>query len=384
MNPWPILLLLAISALLTVLWQREVRARRRSEGESRNLADRLGALLSHSATQARWSHAAAEATDDLLLVADAGLHLQYANAAAQQMFGNFHQAATLISYTRSLDLEQLAADAVSLASPEGLERVLMLDGRPHSARAVPAADGALTLTLRDVSEMRRLSRARQDFVANLSHELRTPLTSLRLLADTLQRAAGRDPAVAQELIGKISVEVDTLHEMVQEMLDLAAIESGQQVVRLVAVPLDQLVTRPVELLTEQAARRDIDLAIRLPANLTVLADPEQARRAVTNVLHNAIKFTPEHGRIEIEGQPDQDNELVRLTIADNGPGIPPAELDRIFERFFRSAAARGTPGTGLGLAIARHILRAHGGRIWAENRPAPDHGAVFHLTFQPA
>jgi two-component system phosphate regulon sensor histidine kinase PhoR len=383
-SPWPILLLLAIAAVLAALWQREARARLRAERKAHEQADRMEDLLSRSASQARWSHAAAEAADDLLLVVDEGMDLQYANAAAQRMFGDFHPGATLISFTRSLDLEQLAADAVSLASPEGLVRVLMLDGRPHSAQAVPAADGTLALSLRDVSEMQRLSRARQDFVANLSHELRTPLTSLRLLADTLQRAAGRDPAVAQELIGKISIEVDTLHQMVQEMLDLAAIESGQQVVRLVAVPLDQLVNRPVELLTEQAARRDIDLAISLPGDLTVLADPDQARRAVTNVLHNAIKFTPEHGRIEIDGRPDPQNELVRLTIADNGPGISPAEIDRIFERFYRSAAVRGTPGTGLGLAIARHILRAHGGRIWAENRPVPEHGAVFHMTFRPA
>jgi two-component system phosphate regulon sensor histidine kinase PhoR len=100
------------------------------------------------------------------------------------------------------------------------------------------------------------------------------------------------------------------------------------------------------------------------------------------VLHNAIKFSPEGGTIWLSAEPDDGD--VRLTIKDEGPGLAPQDLNRIFERFYRSDQARGTPGTGLGLAIARHIMQAHGGRIWAENRRPPDNGAAFHMRFQAA
>ncbi len=122
----------------------------------------------------------------------------------------------------------------------------------------------------------------------------------------------------------------------------------------------------------------------VPADLEVLADTDQAVRAVGNVLHNAIKFSPAGGVVEIRGRLDDGGELVTLSVADEGPGIPPEELERIFERFFRGDRSRGTPGTGLGLAIVRHVLRAHGGEAWAEDRRPPQRGAVLFLRFQPA
>jgi len=180
------------------------------------------------------------------------------------------------------------------------------------------------------------------------------------------------------------VEVDALHLMTQEMLDLAAIESGQQVVRLVTVPLLELAEETVERLRDQAERKGLVVEVSIDPGLKVLADREQAIRALLNVLHNAVKFTPTGGRIELGGRQDSPEELVVLSVSDTGPGIPPEELGRIFERFYRVRGSAPSPGTGLGLAIAHHILRAHAGRIWAENRPAPEKGAVFYLAFQAA
>jgi two-component system phosphate regulon sensor histidine kinase PhoR len=221
-------------------------------------------------------------------------------------------------------------------------------------------------------------------VANLSHELRTPLTALRLLADTLQVPAGEDPSTARELASKISAEVDTLSQMTQEMLDLAAIESGRQVVRLVATRLAEVVARALDGHADQVRRQGLRIRVDVPADLEILADPAQAARAVGNVLHNAVKFSPAGGAVEIRGRVDEAGGLVTLSVADEGPGIPPDELERIFERFFRGDRSRGTPGTGLGLAIVRHILRAHGGEAWAEDRQPPQRGAIFSLHFQPA
>src|SRR3970282_2232821 len=159
--------------------------------------------------------------------------------------------------------------------------------------------------------------------------------------------------------------------MSQEMLDLAAIESGRQVIRLVAVPLQDIVAVPVERLRQQAARQDVNLRVEISPASSILADRDQAARAILNVLHNAVKFTPPGGSVSLTAAADPDGEHVVLQVSDEGPGIAPADLGRIFERFFRRDQARGTPGTGLGLAITRHILQAPGGEAWAENRIPP-------------
>jgi two-component system phosphate regulon sensor histidine kinase PhoR len=277
----------------------------------------------------------------------------------------------------------LVSDARETADPEGLERLLALHDRPHRARAL-AGGRHVAVALQDVSEVQRLSRARQDLVANLSHELRTPLTSLRLQAETLAGRMGEDPQMARQLAGRIVAEVETLHQMTQEMLDLAAIESGRQVIRLAPVPLNEILAIPLEQMTVQAGRRGIRLELEGPVKTSILADREQAQRAILNVLHNAVKFSPDGGEVLLTARLEQDQVRVVLSIQDSGPGIAPGDLERIFERFYRADQARGTPGTGLGLAIARHILRAHGGQVWAENRPPPHHGAMIHLAFSLA
>jgi two-component system phosphate regulon sensor histidine kinase PhoR len=266
---------------------------------------------------------------------------------------------------------------------ENFAQLVALEDQPHRL-FIYRAEGGLGLALADVSEIQRLSRARSDMVANLSHELRTPLTSVRLLADTLTSPTGKDPEVADELLVKMVTEVDTLEQIAQEMLDLASIESGRQVVRMVEERLPEILYEPLARLEEQAARRGVQFEVRLPSDLMVLADRGQAARAVQNVLHNAVKFSPDGGTISIEATALPEEQQVTLSIMDQGPGIPPQELDRIFERFFRGDRARGTPGTGLGLAIARHVMRAHGGEIVAENRRPPAAGSAFHFTFQAA
>jgi two-component system phosphate regulon sensor histidine kinase PhoR len=317
------------------------------------------------------------------MVTDRELNLYYANEPARVLFGSIPEGATIIGYTRNLDLEQLSREAVESGVSEGLERDISFEGRRYRARAV-LLDQGVGLALTDVSEVQRLSRARQDMVANLSHELRTPLTSLRLLTDTLHSPTGQDPKIASDLLSKIADEVDTLEQIAGEMLDLAAIESGRQVVRLVTLPLKEIVTEPVARLADQAERGSVDLVVDIPPQVQVLADKDQAGRAIQNILHNAVKFSPEGGAVRITADTETSENQVVLLIEDSGPGIHPDDIDRIFERFFRGDDARGTPGTGLGLSIARHIMEAHGGTIWVENRLPPENGAIFHLGFNVA
>jgi two-component system phosphate regulon sensor histidine kinase PhoR len=368
---------LAVAAAVRSL-RRERGRREAAEEEARQLHRSLDAERAARLTQEAWVGGLAGASAEPLIVVDAGLRLLHANAAARDRFGEPAPNATLITFCQSLSLEEVARQA--LAERGEIERVIEIRDQPYLARALPSGD-VVALALEDRSEVRRLSRARQDMVANLSHELRTPLASLHLLAETLASPVAVDPAVARDLAARMLDEVQALNQMTQEMLDLAAIESGRQVARLVPTELAEIAAGALERLREPAARKNLRLRDEVPPELRVLADREQAVRAVQNVLHNAVKFSPPNGDVTLSASAEEDGEHIVLRVTDDGPGIAPADLGRIFERFYRADQARGTPGTGLGLAITRHILQAHGGDAWANNRPAPQSGAVIHLRF---
>ena len=276
----------------------------------------------------------------MLIALDHQLRVRGVNPAARQVLGPPPAEGTLISYVRSLDLEDLVRESLELGTGAVLERIVRFGRRPFLARAVWTPQG-IGVSLADIAERERLGRARQDMVANLSHELRTPLTALRLLADTLQVPAGQDPSTARELASKISAEVDTLSQMTQEMLDLAAIESGRQVIRLVPTSLADVVARALERHADQARRQGVTVRVEVPAGLEVLADGDQAVRAVENVLHNAVKFSPAGGVVEIRGGLDDGGDSVTLSIADEGPASRPRNWSE------SSSGSSGATGRGV-------------------------------------
>ncbi len=269
------------------------------------------------------------------------------------------------------------------------ELLEMNDGRALRVTVAPFWDGfrkGYLVVLRDLSKRRQLERIRKDFISNVSHELRTPLASLRALVETLRDGALADPPAAQRFLDRIETEVDSLAQMVQELLELSRIESRQVPFHWAATPVSEIVLGPVERLQTQAARAGITLVVDLPARLPrVLADQERTQQVITNLVHNAIKFTPAGGQIRVsayvqasspgQGEPPG----VVIQVADTGVGIPAEDLPRIFERFFRADRARSGQGTGLGLAIAKHIVQAHGGRIWAESREGQGTTISFSL-----
>jgi two-component system phosphate regulon sensor histidine kinase PhoR len=309
------------------------------------------------------------------------------NPAARALFGQPAESGqTLILVTRSVELDELVAHC--LAGGPDCDRRLLLgrNGQPYRARAVLAGrpdlgEGAqgVVLWLQDLSELQRLGRARRDFVANISHELRTPITSIRLLVDTLRGPMAHDAQARAELLEKISVETETLAQLSQELLDLAQIESGQALMRLVPVAAADIVGVVTRRLGPQAERKRQSLHVEVPTDVLALADEAQAARALGNLLHNAIKFTPAEGEIWIRARAVDGDVL--FEVADTGPGIPADDIPRVFERFFRGDRARSSGGTGLGLAIAKHVVEAHGGRIWVE---AGGRGATFQFALPRA
>ena len=235
----------------------------------------------------------------------------------------------------------------------------------------------ILLLLTDLTRLRHLETIRQDFIHNISHELRTPLASLKALTETLLEGAMEDPPAARKFLQSMETEVDALSLMVSELLELSRIESGRVPLKLQPSSPCELLTKVVERLSLQSERAGLTLATHCDPEITpILADPSRMEQVLVNLLHNAIKFTPEGGRIDLFAS--QEGEAVLFSIQDTGAGIPAGDLNRIFERFYKTDRARRSGGTGLGLAISRHLVEAHGGKIWAES--VEGQGSTFFFT----
>ena len=240
----------------------------------------------------------------------------------------------------------------------------------------------MTLMLfQDLTRVRRLETVRRDFVSNVSHELRTPLASLKALTETLQEGALEDPPAARRFLQRMETEIDNLTQMVHELLELSRIESNRVPLKRRPVNPCELASPPVERMQMQAERAGLSLRMTCSGDLPpVQADPERVSQVLINLIHNAIKFTPPGGEIVVSGT-QLDNE-VTICVRDTGVGISPEALPRIFERFYKADRSRSGGGTGLGLSIARHIIEAHGGRIWAESDI--QRGSTFYFTLPKA
>lgn len=385
--------LCALLALRARALAAEAAAADRAARESR---EALAALRRQAAHALAARDAIANTTIDPILFVDAGHVVTYHNNAAQRLFGSAcAPGRSLIEVTRSYELDTIADEALNNAYE--LPRELSLGGRQFRVRAgalrqTERSGGEAVLLLYDIGELQRLGRARRDFVANISHELRTPLTAIRLLVDTLRAAPGSE-AERVRLLDQITAQVDSLTQLAQEMYDLSLIESGRVPMRMVPTDLAELVDSAMVRLAPQAERAGLTLSNRVPPGIRALVDPEQMRRVLSNLLHNAIKFTP-RGSVTVQisdatppqtalpgGEPaDADGEADHITLAvqDTGVGIPADALPRIFERFYKVDRVRGQGGTGLGLSIARHIVEAHGGRLWVESQEGV--GTTFYFT----
>lgn len=317
--------------------------------------------------------------DEAVFLINRDERIVFLNRAAQNLFAtNTGQSFTSVAW--QLQIQPLINEVLSHRA-EALAQTVVKDERAFQASVrvcPPQTTCAAMILVNEVTELSRLGRVRRDFVANISHELRTPVTTLRLLADTLSREI--DPySPARDWVTKLQGQIDALHQLTNELMDLALIESGQMPIKLVDLAVTDLIAQVVELFRAQAERKGIAIQMDVTPNLHVLADPVGARRVLGNLLHNAIKFSPTQGHVTVRARLVADN--IEFQVIDNGIGIPARDLPRIFERFYRVERARmpdEVRGTGLGLAIAKHIVEGHGGRIWAESTEGK--GSTFYFT----
>jgi two-component system phosphate regulon sensor histidine kinase PhoR len=279
-------------------------------------------------------------------------------------------------------LEDLVRAAVE--GQAGMREVKGSDRTSLVLRARPATAGGAWVTLENTTELQRLRRIRSEFIDNLSHELRTPLANVRLLTEMLldDLAEADVPERIRERVATIDIETGHLAQMINELLDLSRMEQASTQVRHDEIDLAPLIDATMARLRTFADRQGVTLRAQVPADLPpIRGDEDRLDRLLLNLLHNAIKFSPDGGAVTVTA--DEHPDAVVVSVSDEGVGIPTKDQPRVFERFYKvdRARRRGLGGTGLGLAIARHIAEAHGGRIWLESVEGEGSTFSFSLPF---
>jgi two-component system phosphate regulon sensor histidine kinase PhoR len=339
--------------------------------------------------------AALSTIDDLLPVGllqlDRGRRITHANAAACVILGL--PADRVIGRTMMETLLDARLEATLDAIPPGgitatEARLGRGAQRNVSVRAHRAEDGSLTIILEDVTELRRLRQMRTEFIDNLGHELRTPLSTVTLLTETLAREAqlAEVPERIRDRIARIEVETGHLTQMVNELLDLARIEGGTQLRLVDDIDLAALATASAERLRLFADRQGVAFLVDAEPGLPhVAGDEDRLGQVLVNLLHNAVKFSPDGGdvRITVRRSPS-DDAFAEVAVEDHGIGIARTDRPRVFERFYKADRARMRGGgTGLGLAISRHIIEGHGGSIRVESEEGRGSTFTFTIPYSP-
>jgi two-component system phosphate regulon sensor histidine kinase PhoR len=287
-------------------------------------------------------------------------------------------AAELLRSPEIVELVDSARSGERMESGVTLERA---QRRELEASAGPLPDGGTLLVLRDLTELRRLEKVRQDFVANVSHELRTPVATIQAHAETLVDGALIDPVAGPDFSAAIHRNARRLSDLLNDLLELSRLDAGQRSLASTPVELAPLVAEVAAALEPLREARDTTLTLEIPQRTLVQADPRALERVLANLLDNALRHGKEGGAVRMVASLDEG--LCRIEVSDDGPGIPSDQQDRVFERFYRIDAARSRQrgGTGLGLSIARHLTESMGGRIGVLNQ---DHGGALFWVEIPA
>jgi len=362
-----------------------------SEGELKTIAgksrrDEIGLLITSHNTQVekinlqiqnlrdertKLSAVLFNMTDGVILVNAQGV-VTMINPSAQKLFQTTFQADqgnTLIEVVRQHQIVELWQLTLQTGKTQNttIQTSMEKDNIQVIASLLgPILPGEVLLLFQDLTLLRKLETVRKDFVSNISHELRTPLASLKALTETLQNGAINDSKVSNRFLTQMDEEIDNLIQIVTEILELSKIESGKVPLEKKLCTISDIVGRPVERMRMQAERAGITLDSTLSDDLPEIeVDKVRIQQVFVNLIHNAIKFTSPGGTIKVGAV--QKDQAVHFSIADTGIGIPPSDLKRIFERFYKTDPSRSSSGTGLGLSISKHIVEAHGGNLWVES-----------------
>lgn len=240
------------------------------------------------------------------------------------------------------------------------------------------------LVFHETTRLHQLENLRKEFVANVSHELRTPLSLIKGYVETLLDGAKDDPVVANRFLRTIDRNADRLIFLIEDLLTISQLESGNAMMNLQAARLRDLVAQAIGDFEPVAGERNVSLENQVAAEVWIEGDPDRVHQVLCNLIDNAVKYGRQGGCVRVQAERDAADGMVVVSVKDDGPGIPGEALERIFERFYRvdRARSREQGGTGLGLSIVKHIIQSHGGRAWAESRPGE--GAAFYFSLPAA
>jgi two-component system phosphate regulon sensor histidine kinase PhoR len=314
---------------------------------------------------------------DGVIIMDSWGRVILLNPVVEKLFRITNSASkgkNIIRVIRDYELEKLLHQ--SLETGESIKKqiqILAPDRRIFRVYVTPIStgddSGEVVAILRNVTDMKMLEEMRSDFVANVSHELRTPLTSIRGFAETLLDGAYEDPATARKFLMIINKEAERLSRLIDEILNLSRIEDKKFVLNYEAFSISDIIHRTAAIVQTRAAEKNLTINIDVPDDLpAVQGDPDMIRQVLLNLIDNAINYTQPGGTVLVRAAVEQGELMV--DVQDNGIGITPENLSRLFERFYRvdKARSREMGGTGLGLAIVKHIVEAHKGKVQVESK----------------
>ncbi len=350
-------------------------------GSLDRLANQLETTVTRLAEERNRFEAVLESMNAAVLTYDAEQKIVLVNRSAANVLhlDTMQVGRDIFNVVRSSELRQLVSD-VEEGNSATTEIKLDEPSRTLLVRATPlSAAGGGVMVFHDITELRRLETVRRDFVANVSHELRTPVSIIRANAETLLDGALEDPDFAQDFLEALSRNAERLSNLISDLLDISRIEAGEYELDMSNVSISRSVRTAVETVNAMLRNKQIEIEVSLEDGLEAASDERALEHILLNYLDNAIKYTPEKGKIIVRGfRPDPST--LRVEVQDNGPGIAAKHRSRIFERFYRvdKGRSRHMGGTGLGLAIVRHLTESMGGSVGLD--PAEPKGSIFWFT----
>lgn len=386
---------IALACVLLVicigLFLRSHRIQRTSEGAISSLRAELAearATQEQSAAQARaHQFAIFNSMVEGILILDQRGRVQTVNKSLERLFSISTDVGgkTVMEAFRLHELLEIAEQAqkegvvhaYELTLP-GINQTRYFEVNAAAIQTSEEKPEGMILIFHDFTRIKQLESVRRDFVANVSHELRTPLTLIKGYVETLIDGAKDDPAVATRFLQTIQKHTNRLAFLIEDLLTLSQLESGQTILHRQETALRPMVERVLDELQSAAAEKSVTLENLIAPEIHVNVDGDRIEQVIYNLVDNAIKYGRAGGSIKVAAQ--QEGESLRMRVQDDGPGIPADAQERIFERFFRvdRARSRDQGGTGLGLAIVKHIVQFHGGKVWVESSPAQ--GSSFYFT----
>jgi two-component system, OmpR family, phosphate regulon sensor histidine kinase PhoR len=385
-----VMLLVITAAALVGVWAGSAMVERRAQEadtRSNNAAIQVAARIQELETERARMAAILSGMVEGVLVVDEDGRLRLVNDAARQMLNIEHSLAGrhYLEAVRQPGVVQLLSEALSGEQRPPIEVSLDPAGtsnvpRIYRAQATPASRGGhgAVLVLHDISDLRRVDRVRRDFVANVSHELRTPLTAVRGYVEALMDDPP-DSGEHRKFLDVINRHTARMERLVRDLLRLARLDAQQEIAEARAIETASLFQSVATDLAGPFAKQDVRLDVHIePEAARIQADPVKMQDVLRNLVENALNYSAPGARIELGARVEDGQTL--LTVGDFGPGLPDADLGRIFERFYRVDKSRTLDpgGTGLGLSIVRHLVELHGGRVRAENRR--EGGALFTIS----